>query len=191
MAQKKITIVGLEDLTVQAVDEAPPEYLYSGMLPDSPFYFLKNLLYKVKGSFVFGDTAKVRWFLKMADKGAAEARGLIDKEKSEMAGETLEKAILARNKAFERLQIAQKAGQDVDELVLRLEKTSLRQQATLDYVWGKVPDSAKGTIRQAKEKSQRGHQQAIESLKKGTPAAEDEELEKEQGGGQGKQEGKN
>lgn len=148
-----------------AVEQAPPEYLYPGVLPDHPLYFLKSFLYKIRGRFVFGDVAKTRWFLKMADKRAAEARGLADKGKEKLAEKASEKAVAARDKAAEQLKVAKATRKDVEELVEKLEAVSIRQQVVLEHVLQKVPEQAQEAIRKAKEKSIKGHERAIEALK--------------------------
>ena len=150
----------------EAVGQAPPEYLYPGVLPDHPLYFLKALLYKIREFFVFGDVAKTRWFLKMADKRAAEARELANKGKEKLAQKASEQAVAARDKAAERLKVAKAAGKDVEELVEKLEAVSIRQQVVLDQVLEKVPQQAKEAIRRAKERSKKGHERAIEVLRK-------------------------
>ena len=148
-----------------AVEQAPPEYLYPGVLPDHPLYFLKALLYKIRELFVFGDVAKTKWFLKMADKRAAEAKELANKGKEKLAVKASEKAVAARDKAAEHLKVAKSAGKDVEELVEKLEAASIRQQAVLDHVLEKVPEQAQEAIRRAKERSVRGHERAIEVLR--------------------------
>lgn len=149
----------------EAIDQAPPEYLYPGILPDHPLYFLKSFIYRVRERFVFGDAAKTGWLLKMADKRAAEARGLADKGEEKLAQKASEKAVAARDRATERLEAAKTAGKDVEELVEKLEAVSIRQQAVLDHVLEKAPEQAKEAIQKAKEKSKRGHERAIEVLK--------------------------
>lgn len=149
-----------------AVKEAPPEYLYPGILPDHPLYFLKALLYKIRGLFVFGDLARARWQMKMADKRAAEARALAKKGRYKLAKKALERAVIAQEKAVEHLERAKKKGKKIEDLVERLEKVSIRQQAALDRVLEKVPEEAKEAILKAKERSKKGHRRAIEVLKR-------------------------
>lgn len=167
----------------EAIEQAPPEYLYPGILPDHPLYFLKSFIYRIRERFVFGDAAKTGWLLKMADKRAAEARGLADKGKEELAQKASEKAVAARDRATERLEVAKAAGKDVEELIEKLEAVSVRQQAVLDHVLEKVPEQAKEAIQQAKEKSKRGHERAIEVLRKekGQPEAGSPEAKKGKG----------
>jgi len=152
--------------TPAAVKEAPPEYLYPGILPDHPLYFLKALLYKIRGFFVFGDLARARWQMKMADKRAAEAKALAKKGRYKLAKKALERAVIAQEKAVEHLERAKKKGKKVENLVERLEKVSIRQQAALDRVLEKVPEEAKEAILKAKERSKKGHRRAIEVLKR-------------------------
>jgi hypothetical protein len=179
-AQEETTKEEIKSPIPEAIEQAPPEYLYPGILPDHPLYFLKSLLYKVKGFFVFGDAAKANWFLKMADKRAAEAKGLVDKGKEDLAVQAAEKAVDARDKASEYLQVAKAAGKDVEELVGKLEAISVRQQTSLDYVLEKVPESAQPAIEKAKENSQKGHERAIEALRRREEKKE-ERLEKKTG----------
>ena len=188
LAQEEATPTGEVATPVpEAIKQAPPEYLYPGILPDHPLYFLKSLLYRIRELFVFGDVAKSRWFLKMADKRAAEARELANKGKEELAQKASEEAVAARDKATEHLKVAKSAGKDIEELIEKLEAVSVRQQAVLDRVLEKAPEQAKEAIERAKENSIRGHERAIEALREREERKE--EKEKEKGGGVEEEEG--
>ena len=65
---------------------------YPGLLPDNPLYKLKILRDKITASFINDPNKKVDFYLLQADKGILAAAMLIDKNKFELAQQTLLKA---------------------------------------------------------------------------------------------------
>ncbi len=148
----------------------PVEYLYPGMLPDNPLYFLKDLRYKVQGLFVFGDENKTAWYLKLADKKLAEARALTEKNETNLAAKSAAEGSEMSQKAQDSIKQMNTAGKDTTVLITKLRQNSERQQAVLTKVLEKVPLSAKGAISNALSVSSRGLQQAIIAQEKQRPA---------------------
>jgi hypothetical protein len=163
----------------EVLTQSPVEYLYPGLLPDHPLYFLKSFVYAVRGLFVFGDEAKARWHLKLSDKRAAEARELAEKGKDVLAVRASEKAVTTRDRAIEYMEVIKAQGKDVEGLIEKLEAVSIRQQAVLEGVLEKVPEQAKDAVRKAKERSKSGHEKAIEVLREKEERVEEEGIEGE------------
>ncbi len=165
-AQRALVVEG--NNTVAATE--PVEYLYPGMLPDNPLYFLKDLKYKIQGLFVFGEANQADWYLKLADKRLGEIRSLTEKGKLDLV---VKEAILVSDmsqKTQGLINTLDKQGKDTTLLVVKLRQNSERQQAVLNEVLVKVPQPAKGAIISAIAVSSRGLQQAIVAQEKQRPA---------------------
>lgn len=153
--------------------EVEAEVTDSGLLPDSPFYFLDSLTESIRGVFVFGDDNKAIYALSRAEERVSETKALADKGKGDLAGETAEKAADANEKVQEHLAKAQAEGKDVTAIAERLAANSQRQQQVLAEVLERVPEQAKAAIQRAMEVSQRGLLKAQEMQNKqpGQPEA--------------------
>ena len=146
---------------------APPEFLYPGMLPDHPLYFLKDLYYRLRTKLVFGLEKQASWYLKLADKRAAEVRDLAKKGKVDLATRAAQKAAKMQNLAVEKIK---KLGAEKtsSELAEELKKVTLRQRVTLEDFLERVPPETKQTVGEAIEGSKQRLKQVLETL--GEPA---------------------
>jgi hypothetical protein len=148
---------------------APPEFLYPGMLPDHPLYFLKDLYYRLRTKLVFGLENQANWYLKLADKRAAEVRELAKKGKVELATRATEKAAKMHDIAVAKMK---KLGAEKTpvELTEKLKKVTLRQRVTLENFLERVPLESKQTVGEAIEASKQRLKQILEVL--GEPIVE-------------------
>lgn len=135
-----------------------------GMLPDSPFYFLKSWSEAMGTFFTFGDVAKVERFVNLSEKRLAEAQALVAKGKPEVA----EKAVLRYQDqlgaALTKAEEAKAKGLDTDEVLAKVAESTLKHQAVLADVYEKVPEQAKGAIQRAMQAGMRGHEEALKAV---------------------------
>ncbi len=130
---------------------APPEFLFPGMLPDHPLYFLKDLYYKIRTALVFGDRDQAEWYLKLADKRAAEARELAKKGRLTLATQAARKADAMHQKAVEKIK-AIGIDQAPEDLMKQLEDATMRQQVTLEDLKSRLPPDATAPVADALDK---------------------------------------
>lgn len=176
-----IVPVSESDLAVRAVEEAtppaelaaptlspdvstgaPPEYLYPGLLPDHPLYILKDLYYRLRTRLVFGTANQANWYLKLADKRAAEARDLAKKGKFKLATRASQKATEMYALAVERIE---KLGRETPtELVERFKKVNLRQKVVLEEVLERLSPEVKPVLDEALKSSKEGLDSALKAV---------------------------
>lgn len=135
-----------------------------GMLPDSPFYFLKSLSENIGTIFTFGDNAKAGRFLNLSEKRLSEAKALADKGNTEMAERAIERYQEQVENALSRAERARERGEDTDDILTRVSEATLRHQETLADVYEKVPEEAKPAIKRAMEKTMRGNEEAMKAI---------------------------
>ena len=75
--------------SVQAVDYVLP---YPSYMPGNPMYKIRQILERAQEYWYFGDMAKVKYHLKMADKYLVEAKTLFEYGQIRLAVESLDKS---------------------------------------------------------------------------------------------------
>lgn len=135
-----------------------------GILPGSPFYFLKSISEGVGTFFTFGDVAKAERFFAIAEVRVAEARALADKGDVKRAEKATEKYQIGLDKALAKTEKAKTKGKDVDKVLAKIAEATVRHQAVLARVYEKVPEQAKAAIERVMEKSARGHEMALSAI---------------------------
>ncbi len=148
-----------------------------GMLPDSPFYFLKSLSENIGTIFTFGDNAKAERFLNLSEKRLSEAKALADKGNTEMAERAIERYQEQVENALSRAERARERGEDTDDVLTRVSEATLRHQETLADVYEKVPEEAKPAIERAMERAMRGHEEAMRAISDEKREEESENME--------------
>lgn len=145
---------------------APPEFLYPGMLPDHPLYFLKDLYYRLRTKLVFGLSNQVNWYLKLADKRTAEARELAKRGKLELAAKASQKAVEMSTLAGQRFE---QLGADkvTQEIIEKLKKANLREAVVLEGVLERVPAELKQTVGETLEKSRANFERVFQAVGEG------------------------
>lgn len=157
------------------VTEAPTETEDPGILPDSPFYFLKTVWEKIQEFLTLDPLKKAELHLRFAQRRLEETQKMCEKGKCGIAEKWLERFQEKIEIATRSAERAQEAGRDVTALVEKLQENLARQQAVLDRVIEKAPEPAKGALLKAKENSARGINQAIESITKEKPVKKGQE----------------
>ncbi|MFC1687389.1 DUF5667 domain-containing protein [Patescibacteria group bacterium] len=149
----------------ERVSTAIDEISDPGMLPDSPFYFLKGWWESIQLTFTFDDVKKAELFDKLASRKLLEAQKLVQKGEAELAEKHMEQFENRLQQMEQQIDKAQENGKDLEALIEKLEANSLRQQEVLSDVYEKVPDQAKEAILNAMEKSATGIENAIRKVK--------------------------
>lgn len=132
----------------EATDEAQlsprPAYMlpYPGVLPDSPFYFLKVTRDRVISFLISDSLKKAEFDLLQAEKRLASGRYLVDKKNFALAESTFSKGLNYLEQAITSISDAQKEGRDIkpfhEKLVLSIEEhrniyTDLESRASGDF----------------------------------------------------------
>ena len=169
---KKLLVLLISLVMINSVFAQSEVKLEAGLKPDSPFYFLDKFIEQVQLAFTRDEVKKAQLYLEIASERLEELKELNEEENDEF-NEDLEEE-------FEKdLNIAENLGNDIRELAKKKEFDNLVIQATshhievLEKVLEKVPKKAKDAIKKVIERSERGHERAIEDIKK----ALDEEIE--------------
>ena len=135
-----------------------------GILPDSPFYFLKSWSEEIGTLLTFGEEKKAERFLNLSEKRLSEARALAEKGRGEMSEKAMERYENQLNSAMERAERAKERGIDMDELLERISERTLKHQEVLADVYERVPEEAREGIERAMENSMRGHEEALRAV---------------------------
>lgn len=135
-----------------------------GLLPNSPFYFLKRFTERIGTFLTFGEVARAQRMLDISEKRLAEAGALAARGLPEVAERTLQNYQEYLNQAVERAETAKARGFDVDNVLERVAGATLRHQAVLAEVYEKVPEQAKPAIERAMQAGLRGHEEALRAV---------------------------
>ncbi len=147
--------------TVQAQAVEFPD---TGMLPDSPFYFLKSWGEGIRTFFTFGDINKAERFFELSERRLAESNALIEKGKPEVVEKTLERYQKQLTQALERAERAKERGENIDDVLARVAEQTLKHQEVLVDVYERVPEQAKTAIEMAMNSGVRGHEEALRAI---------------------------
>jgi len=163
---KKITIGVLvaSFLVVGLAHSQAKDLPEPGMLPDSPFYFLKSWSEGIGTLLTFGEEKKAERFLNLSEKRLSEARALAEKGRGEMSEKAMERYENQLNSAIQRAERAKERGIDMDELLERISERTLKHQEVLADVYERVPEEAREGIERAMENSMRGHEEALRAV---------------------------
>jgi len=135
-----------------------------GILPDSPFYFVKGWGRAIRLSFAFNSQKKAELELRFANEDALAIKELCDKGKCELAEKHCEKFQEQFQRAVQRMERVREEGKDVEALIEKLKENHLRQQQVLISVLEKVPEQAQLGVLNAMANSSFGLGNAIERI---------------------------
>ncbi len=135
-----------------------------GILPDSPFYFVKSWGRAIRLSFAFNSQKKAELALRFANEDALAIKELCDKGKCELAEKHCEKFQEQFQRAVQRMERVREEGKDVEALIEKLKENHFRQQQVLASVLEKVPEQAEEGILNAIENSSFDLENAIERI---------------------------
>jgi len=129
-----------------------------GVLPTSPFYFVKGFFEGVGTFFTFGASAKAERYLALAERRLAEAEALAAQ------GDVRAEAAVARYEA-QYAEARERAAQVANiDLEARVADATTKHLAVLDDVISRVPEEAKEAVRSAKEQSIAGQLEALRGI---------------------------
>jgi hypothetical protein len=126
-----------------------------GLLPDSPFYFLKTWKEQIQLFFTFDAEKKAEQYLHLADVRLAEYQKMIEKGKEEIAQRILAKYEKQLGHALSKAQELQNKGKDNQDLLKKIEDTTTKHVSVLEK-----------NIENAPENTRKGFEKALESSKK-------------------------
>ncbi len=135
-----------------------------GILPDSPFYFMKGWGRAIRTFFAFNAQEKTRLALRFANEDVLAIKKLCDKGECQLAEEHCEKFQEQFQRAIQWTERAREEGKDVEALIEKLKENHLRQQQVLASVLEKAPEQASEGILKAIENSSFGLENAIERI---------------------------
>lgn len=141
------------------------------ILPDSPFYFFKELRRAFERTFTFGAVKKAEIELHQANEKIIEARELLKKKGergSEKAVQAIEQAQERINKIANRAEkLKEKIGDDasvVDKFLDKLADREIKTQKILQKLEEQVPEQAFLRIREARENSMEKFGEVMEKV---------------------------
>ncbi|MBI4039301.1 hypothetical protein HY388_00545 [Candidatus Daviesbacteria bacterium] len=154
-----IAVVGVARVTtvgtnIQGINPAPVEFLYPGILPDSPFYLIKEARHNLQGILIWGDEAKTTWYLKLADKKLAEARALLNKGNVDLAVQQIGLAAQYSKQAQAYFDRIVKSGRQVGRYAEMLRAQSGRLRSFVSGI--KVPYQSTAVANTALQEAKNG-----------------------------------
>ena len=127
-----------------------------GVLPDSPFYFLKSWSESIQLFFTFDAERKAEQYLHLAEVRLAEYEKMLEKGKEEIATLTLEKYGSQLERALAKAEELKAGNEEVaNELKQEAEKAAAKHLKVLERNLEKVSESAKEGIERALESSKK------------------------------------
>ena len=124
-----------------------------GLLPDSPFYFLKRIFEEAGTLFVFSREARLDRFIALSERRLAEVRALFDKEKTERALTALDRYGRARTRVENQFRRVEERGDDTKDLAKKVEESIAKHVVVLEEVLKRAPEAATEGLRRAIESS--------------------------------------
>ena len=135
-----------------------------GILPDSPFYFMKTWGRAVRSFFAFNNQERAELALRFANEDALAIKALCDKGECQLAERHCERFQERFQEAIRWTERAREEGKDVEGLVEKLKENQLRQQQVLASLLEKAPEQAQEGILNAMVNSSFGLQNVVERV---------------------------
>lgn len=104
---------------------------YSGMLPDSPLYFLKAFRDRLIATFISDPIKKAEFDLLQADKRLSAAIALFEKGKKDLAESTISKGENYFEDGLKNLDLAKRQGREIGGLVTNMELSAKKHLEVL------------------------------------------------------------
>lgn len=147
-AQPDYSFYQLSDTYSQKGFVSPVEYYlpHHGLLPDSPFWFIKALRDKVWVQLTRDPVKRAQLLLLFADKRISMAQELIQKGEGELGVSTAVKAEQYLEEAFTQYREAEKLGIDTADFLQKLTRASLKHREMLEEFKNIAPNDAKPVI---------------------------------------------
>lgn len=136
----------------------------AGLTPDSPWYFLDIWGEQISLLFTFNQQAKIEKALAYAQEKVAELEAMPQEAKEEAIAEAGKKYGQYLDLVKQKTEQVKNQGVDIDELSQRVAEATLKHQERLAEVYEQAPEEAKQAIENALEKSQHGHNTAVQAI---------------------------
>jgi hypothetical protein len=137
---------------------------WTGILPDSPLYFLKALRDNAYSLLITDPLKKSEYDLLMANKRLGAAAILVDEKKVDLAITTLSKSGNYFYLAIQQAVVAKKQGTNVNDLLENLLTASLKHQQVIFGMEQKTTGAAR-LVLQVSQKRAEDFQKSVEQLK--------------------------
>jgi hypothetical protein len=137
-----------------------------GTLPDSPFYFLKAWKETIQNFFTFGAENKAKQYLHLAEVRLAEYQKMLEKGKTEIAQNTLDKYGKQLDHALQKIEELKNKGKDTKDISQKVEDTLNNHIEVLQRNLQKAPEAAKKGLQNAIENSSKVIEKAGGKTKK-------------------------
>lgn len=141
-----------------------------GLLPDSPFYFIKVWAEDIGTFFTFGDLAKAERYQELAEKRIAEAEALAEKEGS---GEAMERVMNRYQnqleKSLEKVEAVRERNREnererVNQITEKVARNTAKHFSVLEEMADEVSEEAETGILRAKNASSDSQIRALKVL---------------------------
>lgn len=108
---------------------------YPGILPDSPFYFLKTIRDNISGFFISDPLKKAEYSIDMSDVRISAALALSEEKKDpSLIQSTISASQNYLQEAMVNIKIAKGQGMDTQDLLKRLNKAKDKHQEAINQI---------------------------------------------------------
>ncbi len=137
---------------------------YPGMLPDSPFYFLKVLRDQAVAFLIKDPTQKSFYFLLLSDKRVGAGGVLVESGKISLGATTLLKAEDYFSLAVDQATVAKRSGKDASDLLAKLAVAGAKHAEVLSKVVPKTGEKESGDLAKAYRDNTESRKRIMELL---------------------------
>lgn len=136
-----------------ALAQETEELPQPGVLPDSPFYFIKSFFEDVGTFFVFDEVKKAERLERLAQKRIAEVEALTEKGKTEKVEKVMERYEKHINQAMGSLERTRERNEEkAEKAIERINLQAEKHLNVLEQVRERVSEQARETIEKVIEK---------------------------------------
>lgn len=135
-----------------------------GFLPDNPLHPFQDFFEQLQLFFAFSSQDKANVHLQLAEKRLAELNLSIALNKTDLVPILTQDFENEINETENNINETQRLGQNVTALAQHVAEETFKHQLVLENLLNKVPDQARSGIENALNKSQEGHDNAVESI---------------------------
>ncbi len=161
----------LAEATVSAEAKADVKKV-QGLLPDSPFYFLKPLVENITLSFTFDFKSRELKRLDNTEERLAEAIKLLEKKQYNLASKNLDRYKSSLSKVTENVVKLKNSKVNADDLIKKLELIAAKHSLVLEELEEDSPQELKNNIETALKTSQKIMDKSADELGKSSVPTE-------------------
>lgn len=153
----------------EVVQSPAPDGTALGLFqPDSPLYFLQQLIEWIRLRLTFDPLERAKYELTLMERRAEEIRDLAERGRLtiERAQALQRQGEALLNSARQQIEAAKESGLEVRELAAKMQTLLERQQSVLQGALEHAPEEAQNAIQRAIEVSRTGKERALEILER-------------------------